>query len=504
VKCSLLYYSDGIIAVHIETNEKRNAGRILAISTQRVLPEGSERLIRDIPLESDHKLFARHTSSVLYYGTHTGTHHEWEIHGVSLDTNSGLPPFVGSLELEEFYGSDLGTTVAFEIHDNYFYALSNQICFELEELDWTSFYHCIRFPLDKPVTQAVETNQRIYRRQHAEGPIHDSWTDLSIQVDEKTNKPIIVEARREWQNGSSKQVRAFYMTEITFIKEGKYGLPQHDALSALVGPTDKPNYAPWRERKPWAVHPEFGPDCSHPRSFVLSRTKFRGYEYSSSSYVDLVEDDRCCADSYINPCLRLRIGSRRLSPLDWMPKSGEASGSGSAESSNRSRTWRNPRVSERDEGEGDGGGDQNQPYRQFETKLWPPPASRCPCSRRLHSILSPSDSPNMGSRQITGFLDERTLVYMVKYGRSYGEEDESMGTVVVVNFSRDMQDLGPSRGGTQHQGIHQGTTTDSSSISTTHSRHTEGRGPHTGSLASSTTEWYWTPGQTARCKRGEC
>ena len=241
-KLSLLYYSNGIITIQYERNDQRSGGRILVLDAKSDTPE-DERMIRDIALESNHKLFARHTSTFLCYGTHTGNTadggHEWELRCVSLRPEV-KPSFSQPLQLVDFFGSDIGSTVAFEVHNDHFYALANQTSLETYESDRTSFYHCIRFPLARCDNATLEVNRRIYRRQHAEGPIHDSWTDLSIQLDERTNKAVIVESRREWRRGSSSQFRTFYTSEITFPRrcslEFKNESPSHSALSSADNP----------------------------------------------------------------------------------------------------------------------------------------------------------------------------------------------------------------------------------------------------------------------------
>jgi hypothetical protein len=486
-KFALMYYNDGIIAVHFEPNTNPNDGRILAIRTTGSIPD-TQRLVKEIPIDSSYKLFVRHTSSVIYYGTYTGRgnlgHHEWELRGVSLDPAYQLPTCAVPLQLEDFFGTDIGSTVAFEIHDDHFYALSNQTSFDVEELDWTSFYHCVRFPLNKPTHEAALINRKIYRRQHAEGPIHDSWTDLSIQIDECSNQPVIVESRREWQKGSSRQLRTFYISAIEFDVSSPSDnsptagasdwdaplLPPDDPFTELLDSTNRPNYAPWQQRFSWNVHPEFGPGgTGSARSFILARTKFRAYNYSCSSFIDLVEDERCCADDSggsANPCLRIRVGSRRPAPLDWVPPD-------SCGPSNAAGPVNTSPVNEED---------SDITYRHSSIKMWPPPASRCPCSRRLHGILSPAAASTMGgNRSVTGVVDESCLVYMVKAGRSYGAEENTLGTVVLVKFNRDLP---------------------SSSDRDVHGD-THVRGEFDGPAASQT-EWHWAPGQASRCRRGEC
>jgi hypothetical protein len=426
-KISLMYYSDDIIAVHYERKGRPSNGRLFVISTKPNITQ-NERVIREVELESGYKLFVRHTSNYLYYGTYTGIgphgHHEWEIFGVSLSTENPLPPCTQPLQLEDFFGTDINSTIAFVIHDGYFYAVSNQTTFDAEELDWTSFYHCIRFSLAQPLKEAVEVNQRVYRRQHKEGPIHDSWTDLTIQFNEATNDPMIVESRREWQNGSSRQTRTFYTTAITFeddptaTPESGPLLPVDDVFSEMVDSTNHPNYAPEKARHTWEFHPEFPVNSEMTsRSFILARTKFRAYNLACTSFLDLVEDEKCCPNSSTGPCLRIRIGSRRIAPADWNAP-------------------------------GNGKGRVNFPvvkndaeYRPSSIKMWPPPASKCLCSRRLHSILNPELPAGDGrNRVVTGVADERSLVYMIKNAKTYGKDESAdKGVIVMVNFARDME-----------------------------------------------------------------
>lgn len=434
-KISLLYFRDDIISVHYERKGRPNDSRIFAISTRRDLPEGN-RVLKVLQLESSYKLFARHSAEYLYYGTYTAVgdhgHHEWEIRGTTFDNNKQFPQY--PLQLQNFFGNDIGSTIAFEIHDKHFYAVSNQTSFEVEEIDWTSSYRCIRFPLDEPCREAMEINNRVYRRQHIEGPIHDSWTDLTIQFDGLTGKPLIVESRREWQKNSSRQLRTFYMTNFVAETEsvaksadgspqpqasGALLLPENDSNTALIEPSDMPNYAPAQRQRNWKIHPEFAPDCGSNRSFILAKTKFRAYNYASDAFLDLVEDDRCCNDSSVPPCLRIRVGARRVAPLDWSPN-GQTFASGSKACSKA------PSKPTEDDDYG---------YRNCPIKMWPPSGSNCACSKRLHRILNPplpSDPAN--TKSITGVLDGRCLIYMVR-PKSYGPID-TPGVIVMISFSR--------------------------------------------------------------------
>ena len=427
----LLNYADGILALHATWNSSSSDSYILAISTTFEPPDDG-RLVGIVRLTSSFKLFVRHTANYLYYGTHTGRgddgHRKWEIDGIPLNKTLGLPAREKPLLLDDFHGSDIGSTVAFEIHDNYFYAVSNQGTFEVEEIDYTSFYHVVRFPLDSPLPDNFDKNERLYRRQHKQGPIHDSWTDLALQLDERTNETMIVESRREWAQASSRQSRTFYVTKLEFGNDDDMAspsddldLPEDDIFRSLLDSSNKPHWKPTPDLYSWSQHPEFSSTEPSPRSFILARTKFRAYNYGCSSFLDLVEDDRCCNDPSKPPCLRLRIGSRRELGLSYPRSNGKGKGKAPM-------TEPKPNFV-----------DSTTRYRASPIRMWPPPASRCPCSKQLHGILNPplpSGSPSH-TRSVTGVLDEQRFVFMIKAGRSYGpSDDNTLGTIVVVDFSR--------------------------------------------------------------------
>ncbi|KNG45707.1 f-box domain containing protein [Stemphylium lycopersici] len=420
----LLNYADGILVLHVTGNSQSSDSYILAIGTISESPDDG-RLVGIVRLTSSSKLFVRHTASYLYYGTHTGRgydgHHKWEIDGIPLNKTLELPAREKPLLLDDFHGSDIGSTVAFEIHDNYFYAVSNQGTFEVEEIDYTSFYHVVRFPLDSPLPDSVDKNERLYRRQHKQGPIHDSWTDLALQRDERTNETMIVESRREWAQTSSRQSRTFYITKLDFGHDDDVAdLPEDDIFRPLLDSSNKPHWKPTPDLYSWSQHPEFSSTEPSPRSFMLARTKFRAYNYGCSSFLDLVEDDRCCNSPSEPPCLRLRIGSRRELGLSCLRSNGKGKAPMAEPKSNFV--------------------DSTTQYRQSPIRMWPPPASRCPCSKQLHGVLNPP-LPSGGSpshtRSVTGVLDEQRFIFMIKAGHSYGpSDDNALGTIVVVDFSR--------------------------------------------------------------------
>jgi hypothetical protein len=468
-KISLLSFNDDIVTIHYEKKGRPNNNCLLIFSTKQSPPEQTRLLIPPIRLESSYKLFARHTADCVYYGTHSAEdaygHHEWEIKGVALSKRYDIP--CTPLRLEKFFGTDIRSTIAFEIHGNHFYAVSNQTSFEVEEIDWTSFYHCIRFPLEDPTRKATEVYKKVYRRQHDEGPIHDSWTDITIQFDEATKKAMIIEARREWLASASRQQRTFYISEFEWEKksspvsedgspvaEASEGplLPEDDPFVGVLDSRNNPSYAPREYRPNSRYHPETTPECGTTRSFILARTKFKGYNYSCSSFFDFVEDERCCSESSAMSCLRIRIGTRREAPMD-LSRPGQ------------DLCPKAPSISSPYH-------EDDVVYRHSPVRLWPPPSSQCACSKRLHHIINPDLQGSTYSRSITGMLDERRFVYIVRPGRS----DNASGVVVVINFSRGSLPLQPNKAASADQA---------------------------GSMEDqfNPTRWNWIPGA---CKRGAC
>lgn len=127
----LLHFSDKIVTVHY-------GRKIYAIRITGDLRSGHT-LLKVIPLSSNRHLFVRNTVSWLYYGTcsRSGSngHREWVIKGTSLIGDHETSTSRAQLQLEGFFGTDIDSTVAFEIFDDYFYAVSNQASFNLGEIN---------------------------------------------------------------------------------------------------------------------------------------------------------------------------------------------------------------------------------------------------------------------------------------------------------------------------------------------------------------------------------
>jgi hypothetical protein len=385
---TLLNYADDILVCLFEARKLEPWLLAVKVSTGHCLAA--------LVLETAQRIFARHNSDYLLYGTHSYTgshgHREWVISGYNLKEGRG---FENNLYLENLVGCDLGLTVAFEIHGGYFYAVSNQTSFEVEEVDWTSFYHGYRFPLESACRGNLEV-ERWWRRNHAEGPINDSWTDFRLHVDECTGELLIVEARREWQDGGSDSQRTYYTRTVQFPNEehpedsfmldcesNSEGCP-HAALpdeqvTRLIGEDNKPQYVVARERHPKNVH--CGDDGTT-GGFILAKTKVRYYNPDANAFLDLVndpEDPPRDGGFRLHQRLRLRVGSRIPCPPDSV-----------------------------------------EVYRPREISMWPPERTS-EDDDELMELLNPF------SGDVEGKCDERSLVYMTG-------DDTQPRAIVLINF----------------------------------------------------------------------
>ncbi|EEP75377.1 predicted protein [Uncinocarpus reesii 1704] len=329
------------------------------------------------------------------------------------------------VQLENVVGSELGSTVCFEIRDGYLYVVSNQTSHEEEEIDWTSFYVCVRIPLSRPTEPMW---QRYWRRQHQEGPLNDTWTNLSLQTDEDTGNLIIVECRREWRDGGSENYRTYYMQPIDrphaqaewdaeildpvtmrtpFPTEDppspgfpRYRpvsrLPSDDPLTRTLDAFSKPNYVPPRKRVKRQYHHEYTTEernSDSRKDFPLSKTKFWTYNYSALSFIDLVNDPLPTgAFSAPSDRLRLRIGSRkRKCPID---EAGEEVSPGFLYPPEHLHEDATPMEC------------SEERYESRGIKLWPSDDAPEELLRTL--------CPRSASGEIQAAADERMIVYLTK------------------------------------------------------------------------------------------
>ena len=454
---TLLNYSERVLTFLYEPDNDDQVAWLVALDV-RPGPATRKRIRAAIRLETTEKLFVRHNKDYLYYGTHSGIashgHHEWVIRGIKLPNR---PPSTKDhvLQLSDLVGSDIGSTVAFEIHNGYFYALSNQTSFDVEEVDWTSYYHCLRFPLDKPRKDCIEANTEIWRRQHIEGPINDSWTDLGMRTDERSGKLLIVECRREWHGGGSKSMRTFYTQKIDLRLSHESDtltcarptsvngtaptsrfpvsrpLPTNDPLASTIDENSKPHWAPPSTRLPRNWHPEEDPVSKPCQIFTLAKTKYRTYIPCSSSFLDVVLDNITPIPATLirrpPQRVRIRIGSRkRASPFN---EDGTLR--------KRERSEENGRVIEGSE----------EAFVDRGIRLWPPDNA----PPQLLNILNHCTDMS----EVEASSDERSIVYMAGSSSSPGGK-----AIVLINFDPailfpDLPFLGSASSPSQHPHGHE-------------------------------------------------
>ena len=395
---------------------------------------------------------ARNNSEYFCVGYPTGSsadgrHHEW-----IWKTWSLVKPYkrLPDLQITELAVTDLGQSLVFEIFDGFLYAVSTQT-HEVEEPEWISYYHCFRFPLNNPRPDKLERD-KIWRRQHREGPINDLWADLKLYRDEATGELQIVEARKEWKEGSSSQSRTWYRhslakafaaqddlnaccaDSIEDVEESE-DMTNTDANTQPTQPTmasdvdppflfstppiDKP---PPHERLETNTHPEYSKSSPPPpiiNSSILAKSKYRTYIPSASTFIDLVIDDSMVGMNNKTWAQQLffRMGSRRLaSPL--------GSDGLIHEYMIDNKTELPVENSE-------------ERFVDLGVKLWPPPTA----PKSLIDLLNGGSRWDDDGKQhrtfgdITAMADERSVVYLVK---AKGASGDGWGRLILVNFDENI------------------------------------------------------------------
>jgi hypothetical protein len=345
-KFRILYCNEGIIACLYTSTAPDSVAYLIALDIHK----GEILLTYELPCTE--KIFVRHNSKFLYYGTYFEENHyghkKWTLRGYRFQEREWFDQriFLGYLN-----GCEIGATICFEIFNGYFYALSNQTNYDVEEVDWTSFYHCVRFPVASPSKSSLEKtalDESMWRRQHREGPIDDRWGNLALRRDEATGELKIVETRREFLLGAGRSQRTYYSTTLVFPERhrdrvsdlsssdgpatnsnidllsstittldessSRIGLLEKHTLAALTNdrlaltlkPNDNPHWLRPQPRFPRNVH------TGNDGCFIFSQTHLRYYNSSAKTFMDLVDDPPL--DNPTRQRLRLRVGSRKLDP----------------------------------------------------------------------------------------------------------------------------------------------------------------------------------------------
>jgi hypothetical protein len=199
-KFRALYHADGIVSCLFEQKKDQSRGRWLIIYN---IEKG--KILHSKPLRSTANIFVRNNNRYLYYGTKSEPfdgQRRWVLHGFSLESLEWLPR---RIILWDLAGSDIGSTVCFEIFDDHLYGVSSQELTELEDTEWTasghplnSFYYAFRFRLGDHSTIDILPRSALWRRGATDGPIDDRWNHLQLGQDERSGQISIFETRKEW------------------------------------------------------------------------------------------------------------------------------------------------------------------------------------------------------------------------------------------------------------------------------------------------------------------
>ncbi|EXJ83224.1 hypothetical protein A1O1_06843 [Capronia coronata CBS 617.96] len=367
-------------------------------------------------LWSTNKLFVRHNRRFLVLGTHSALgnhdHHEWLLHRYDLET--ARPVAKEPLQLRNFCGSEMGSTVCFTIYQDNFYALTNQTSYESEEVDWTSYYHFIHFPLDDPLPDLKV--RAIWRRQHLEGPINDSWTDLGFQIDHGSGELLIVECRKEWLAGGSRSVRTYYTQPFERALHGDlHNGHRHPPGDPLGRTLDAKNNSRWEESRPRLdrfVHTEIQEsDDRGVKEYIRAKTKWNGYHFNAQAFVDLVTDEVSVEGEWRpKERIKLRVASRHeLSPL--VSEDDHMNGS--------SFLLRPPSLDK----EGEVMPDGEEAFSPTKVSLWPPDDA----PPELHDMLCPGGRGG----EVKAILGDQGMVYTAGPAREPGSRERAL---IFVSF----------------------------------------------------------------------
>lgn len=406
-----LYYAAGITTCLLSYLRPTPRYWLLVFNAQE------QQLFGIIPLDSTIRLFVRNNEKSLVYGTHSeydaSGNRKWVLHHYNIESVSLST--AGKMTMSDLVGYEIGSAVCFEIFNNYLYGCSNQTSFELEEIDWTSYYYCFRIPLDSFNRESIEVMRKkdAFRRQHREGPIDDRWTFLALSQDEETGSIKLTECRREWLNGGSENRRTYYTKDVRFDlpsdeRDGSESISlgidgnepwPDEPLALLIRSSNRPNFGRSSER---ASHPgDYGPSM-----FSRSKTYLSSYSHSCGTFMDLVDDPHPYDPD--TQRLRIRTGSRTCNSATAAQATQHGPQGGQVARAETTRDHLNTIV------------------------FWPPDADHeeteacAEILQRLDQVMNP-----VGLRgSVTAAGDTRTIVYST----SNGGGNAAMKVLVAVSF----------------------------------------------------------------------
>lgn len=263
------------------------------------------KLLTDLP--KTETLIVRHNGLhlfVMYFSEHYDDH--WVIRKFDLiqETEIGQP-----IILEDF-GGDTRRGVCFEIFGDKLHGVSSYAT--TMDLDGDrSFYKWICIAPDSKLRRI--TAKKIFRRYHDlhEGALIDAIC-LSLQVDESTGTPMILECRHETRDLEERSCRTYYGENLPSSEEFKdYKQELH---FPLLGPT-RDELRAYRNDK--LVHPEYlSQFCEGPR-FSHINTPHSIYNLSAQTFIDLINDPMSNSKAATpDKRYRLRFNSHKCTKSD--------------------------------------------------------------------------------------------------------------------------------------------------------------------------------------------
>ncbi|KAL3251039.1 hypothetical protein ABHI18_010867 [Aspergillus niger] len=420
LKVSLLNYSHDIVAFLV-VGPRVNQLYAVDMRLQIDCWNDDDRLRLMVNLQSDGQIFVKHNRSYLYYGIYSDLQSQWRVECVDLSTKEHLTE--APVTLRKLSGCEMGQTVCFEIHESHLYGVSTSADEVPEdEVPQNSYYSWICLPpREDGFRKAVDRS--VWRRQNCEGPIDDSWLDLSLRRDVATNRLTILECRREWLNGGSDGNRTYYMQQLPLPSEILQGTRQGFALTGSVSYRDiseastlealgDPDGEQPRKRLRRTYHTERQSDCESMtvrRSFIRAKTYLQTYHPLSCSFVDLVNDP--CPDTEHSPRdrLRLRVVSRER--RIFMHRAADERPQNHPCLTGFSHTYKQPMKH------------SEEAFHSQGVRMWPP--DKAP--QELNDLLCPTR--RLG--EVEALADERSVIYSVKHEGAGGYDNRA---IVLINF----------------------------------------------------------------------
>ncbi|CAG8906882.1 unnamed protein product [Penicillium nalgiovense] len=302
---TLLLFSCGILIL-LFSQANSNDADLVAIDLQSRPDQARQsRLLLQEPVSSSDLIFVRHTRLYIWFGTFTavnGRLSAWVLRGMNFKTLQRT-----EFSVEFLVDGELGKRVCFEIYQGHLYVVS------LIDQQESSFYHWSCYSPDHENNLG---NGRLWRREHREGPIHEMWADLSIQVDEEKGRPVILECRREWLDGGSENHRTYYTTPLPTPDEAlamhtKESTRPTDMVDSGEAHSQLPGKRPVRD---YHAEHEISRPLDQRFDFIPAYTRHSSYHLAAATYVDLVDDPKLQVDGVRSQHrLRLRTKSRGCS-----------------------------------------------------------------------------------------------------------------------------------------------------------------------------------------------